>query len=83
MGEDDFGNTPTAKQLTEWATDYGLNHPVVADADFGVLKRFILPGANGAIEIGLPSFTLLAPGAEVRVANGYVSEAEIEAVLPY
>ena len=66
----------------KWVTDYSLTHPVVADTDFNVVKRFIPPKPNGTIEIGLPSFTLLAPGAVVKIANGFVSDSDIEAVLP-
>ncbi len=78
LGEDDSGNTPGVESLEAWADQYGQTFPVVADAGYGVVTRYVTGGS-----IGLPSLTLLGPGAEVVIADGYPDESDIESVLPY
>jgi hypothetical protein len=60
-----------------WVDEYGLTHPVVADSGFGVTTRFV----DGS-SIGLPSLSLLGPGAEVLIRNSWVSASDIESALP-
>ena len=77
LAEDNSGNTTDLSDLEEWANTYGLNHPVVSDANYGVTTRFIDGGT-----IGLPSMTLLSEGAVVRIRDAWVGEPEIQAYLP-
>ena len=77
LGEDESGGTPGVENLETWADQYGQTFPVVADAGYGVVTRYVSGGS-----IGLPSITLLGPGAEVVIADGYPQTADIEAVLP-
>ena len=60
-----------------WVDTYGLTHPVVADPDFGVTTRFV-----DGNSIGLPSLSLLGPGAEVLIRNSWVTASDIESALP-
>jgi hypothetical protein len=68
------GSTPTPADLTEWADQYGLTHPVVAD-----------PGAQTFYDIWgggyTPANALIAPGGQL-VTTEWVEDADIEAVLP-
>ncbi len=79
MAENAEGQTPSTEDLYDWATSAagvdGGNHPVVADSGWGVDNRFEADG-------GIPTLTLLGPGAEVLIADGYVTGADIEAALP-
>jgi hypothetical protein len=72
--ETNSGSTPTPADLTAWANNYGLTHPVVAD-----------PGATQFFEIWgggyTPANALIAPGGQL-VTTDWVTEAEIESVLP-
>jgi len=77
IGENGSGQAPSRAELQEWVDRFGLGHPVVADPGFGVTSRFVVGGS-----IGLPSMTLLGPGAEVIVADGRVNEQAVLAALP-
>ena len=68
---------PEPEALMAWADSHNQDFPVVADSGFGVSQRFVTGGT-----IYLPTMTLLAPGAEVVIADGDVTTADIEAVLP-
>jgi hypothetical protein len=77
IGENNSGSTPTSEELlADWAEVYGLTHPVVADSSFGVGGSFVEGGS-----IGLPSMTLLKPGAEIVIAGDYVTEADIASAI--
>jgi hypothetical protein len=75
MAENSEGTTPSTEDLGDWAGQYGLTTPVLADEGWSVNNRFEADG-------GIPTMTLLAPGAEVILADEWVTEADIEAVLP-
>ena len=77
MGENNSGQTPDLGELQEWAGLYGLNFPVVADVGFEVSFRF----ATGNT-VSLPSYTLIAPGGEIVIAEGWVGESDILQHLP-
>ena len=68
--------TPSQDNLEEWAEEYGLTSPVLADGD-EVAERYSERG-----ELSLPSMTLIGPGAEVLIADGDVEESDIEDALP-
>ena len=74
LGENEGSSPPSLDDLRSWANEFGLTHPVVSDAGWGVSNRW--PGAY------IPTQHLLGPGATVIVADTIVSEADIEANLP-
>ncbi len=76
LGETNSGGTPTVGDLEDWADAYGIEHPVVSDANWQITSRY----ASGSI--GLPSMHLLAPGAEVLRRNSWVTEQDIQDALP-
>lgn len=82
MAENTAKETPSVQDLKWWADQYGLTHPVVADADFGVALRFLRadPGFTGSI--GLPNLQLLSPGQKVEMVSASVQKQDIEAHLP-
>lgn len=64
------------EELAEWADTFGLNHPVVADAGWGVTVNYT------GYSFALPAMHQLAPGMAVVRKNTWVSEAQIQAELP-
>ncbi len=74
LGENAGGNTPSQTDLESWATSYGLEHPVLADANWQVSNRW--PGAY------IPTMHLLGDGAVVIAGDTYVSESQLEQNLP-
>ncbi|MEM6929210.1 MAG: TlpA disulfide reductase family protein, partial [Myxococcota bacterium] len=77
LGETASGGTPGQSDVQAWADAYGISHPVVVDPGYGVAASFVVGGT-----IGLPTMTLLAPGAEIVAADRRVNQADILAVLP-
>ena len=75
LAENNSSSTPTAEELMGWADQYGLTFPVVADAGWAIESRY-------AQDNGIPSFTLLAPGAEVVAADDFGAESMIPDYLP-
>ena len=72
---------PSVGDLGDWASWYGLSHPVLADPGFGVSYNYI--GTEGVTTIGLPNKQLIGPGMEVLAVNeGSISASMIEAHLP-
>ena len=65
---------PTAEDLQRWSDTYGTTFPVVAD-DASVWTRF-------EKDYGIPSLTLLSPGAVVVSADGGSVDGLLEDVLP-
>jgi len=74
LGENTAGAPPTQSDLQSWATSYGLEHPVLSDANWEVSDRW--PGAY------IPTMHLLGAGATVIAGNTTVSEAQIQQNLP-
>ncbi|MEN0061125.1 MAG: hypothetical protein AAGA48_03190 [Myxococcota bacterium] len=77
MGENNGGSPPSQAELQQWVDRFGLTHPVVADPGFGVGGSFV-PGGS----IGLPSLSLLGPGAEVLIADGRPNSGDVISALP-
>ena len=78
------GVPPTQADLNIWADQYGQTFPVVSDGEryihsFGIKREG--EGGTGPLAVGLPSHTLLGPGAELIVVDGEVTEEDIEATL--
>jgi len=76
LGENGAGQSPATDDLMAWATDYGLGHPVVADAGWDVTYRYVPPS------FGIPTQHLIGPGGEILATDAFLSEAEVVANLP-
>ena len=59
-----------------WVELYDITHPIVLDNGWNVTVRY-----TGS-QIGLPSMMLIKPGLELVSVNGWVTEADIERILP-
>jgi len=77
IGETNSGGPPSQADLKEWADRFGLEHPVVEDPGYGVAGSFVQ-----GTSIGLPTMTLLAPGGEILVADGFVTAQHVLQALP-
>ncbi len=77
LGEDGGDQPPTQLDLMEWASTYGLKHPVLADPNYGTSFRYI-----EGYSIALPTMHLLGPGAKVIAIDTYVPEETLVANLP-
>lgn len=77
LGENTVGETPTRRDLRDWADAFAIEHPVVADEGWAVTARFVDGGT-----LALPTMHLLAPGAEVVARDTWVSEDDIVDYLP-
>lgn len=75
LAETNSGTAPTEDELMGWASDYGLTTPVLSDSNWGVSNRYEQDG-------GIPTQTLIGPGMEIALVDEWVSESDIEAVLP-
>lgn len=73
LGETESGGEPAQADLEKWAD--GHPYAVVADPGWAVTNQGYASG-------GIPAISLLAPGAEAVIVNGYPTAADIEAVLP-
>lgn len=73
LGETESGGEPAQADLEKWAD--GHPYAVLADPGWGVTNQGYASG-------GIPAISLLAPGAEAVIVNGYPTAADIEAVLP-
>ncbi|MCB9673539.1 MAG: TlpA family protein disulfide reductase [Alphaproteobacteria bacterium] len=62
---------------SQWANWFGIEHPVVRDANYGVTSRFVGPGT-----FYLPSMHLLGEGAQVISVEDWVSEYDVMSALP-
>jgi hypothetical protein len=76
LGENSFGSTPTVEELQEWADTFGLTHPVVADAGWGVTVRFT------GYSFALPAMHQMAPGMEILRRNTWITENQVQGALP-
>ena len=76
VGENLQGTTPDVAGLQQWAQTFGLTHPVVADANWGVTVTY------AGSSFGLPSMDQLGPGAVVIRRNTWVTEPQIVSALP-
>jgi hypothetical protein len=65
---------PTSEDLQGWADTYGLTFAVTAD-DAAVWTRF-------EVDFGIPSLTLLGPGAVVVAADDMGAVSMIPEALP-
>ena len=61
----------------EWASSFGLTHPVLDDSSYAVMSRFV----SGSF--GIPNIQILSPGMKVEVTNSNsIDISLIEQSLP-
>ena len=70
-----FGDADQAL-MQQWVENFGITHPFLMDNGWNTTVRYTGP------QIGLPAMTLIKPGLEMVKVNGWVSEADIERILP-
>ena len=80
MAENSSGQTPSQSDLMSWANNYGITHPVVADANFWEGFNYI--STTGTNQIGLPNMQLLAPGLSVIEVNSVGYYPDFQQYLP-
>ncbi len=74
LGENNSSQTPSQADLASWAGTYGLEHPVLADANWAISNRW-----GGAY---IPTMHLLGAGAVVIAGDTYITEPTLQANLP-
>jgi hypothetical protein len=71
---------PSVSELSLWATNFGLTHPVMADSE-STSYNYIGTEASGSF--GLPNLQLIGPGMEVLAVNeSDIPASLIESYLP-
>ena len=78
FAQTEAGAEPSEDDLMAWADRFGHDFPVLNDFGYPVGGAFVEGNT-----ISLPSMSLIAPGGEVIKADAYVTEADIEAILPW
>lgn len=73
LGENNDSETPTTDDLKEWADNYGITSPVLADAGWATAYAYNFPG-------GLPYRVLMDQGVEI-VDEDMPDETDIAALL--
>ena len=69
----------TTGDAVEWANQYGLTFPVLADPN-NTGWNYISTDPNIGNSYGLPNSQLLSPGLKVEKVNGGISESDF---LPF
>ena len=41
LGENNLGQPPSVSELQQWASDFGLSHPVLSDGGFGASAAYL------------------------------------------
>lgn len=77
LAETNSGQAPTQSDLQQWASDYGLSHPVLADDGFGFSVNYMWANPTFAGSIALPNMQLLSNGMVVETSNDRLSSSEI------
>ena len=80
IGKNAADEAPSQEDLQEWASDYGLNHPVLADPEYNVVVNYLWANPNFTGSIALPNMQVLSGGMVVEMSNVQVSESDL---LPY
>ena len=77
LAENDYGQTASQSDLQQWANDYGLSHPVLADVNFDVTAGYMFANSSFNGSIALPNMQLLSGGMVVETSNDYLSDSQI------
>jgi peroxiredoxin len=78
-----YGNTgdspPTAADLTDWATEYGITFPVVADATTDIYTGL---SSTGVLQGGIPTFVFINRDLTIKESRtGLADSSVIEGLL--
>lgn len=73
LGENNNGQPPDQDTLVSWAD--GHEYAVLADPNWAI-------SSTGYVSGGIPAISLLGPGAEVIILDGYPQATDIENALP-
>ena len=65
-----------------WANQYGISHPVVADPGFAETGQYLYAASNFNGSFYLPNMQLLSQGGVVVYSNEYLTHNQILSVLP-
>ena len=71
MIENSSGGTPSPAELANWASNYGLTFPVVADGDMGETGGYIW--ADGASSFYQPTTHLIGPAWTYSPSTVFIS----------
>ena len=77
LGENNQGQMPSVSDLQQWASDYGINHPVLADVDFSATANYLWGNPNFNGNFYLPNMQLLSEGMVVETSNTQMSDSQI------
>ena len=80
IGKNAADEAPSQEDLQEWASDYGLNHPVLADPEYSAVVNYLWANPTFSGSIALPNMQLLSGGMVVEMSNVQISESDL---LPY
>jgi hypothetical protein len=81
ISENNAGETPSLEDLQEWANDYNITHPVLADSGYAEILKYLWADPAFTGSIGLPTKQLLAPGMVVDMVNEQVQRTDVEALI--
>ena len=77
LGENYQGQSPSIADLQQWASDFGITHPVLADVDFNTTASYLWANTNFNGQFYLPNMQLLSQGQVVEVSNDQLYESQI------
>ena len=77
LGANNQDQPPSVSDLQQWASDYGLNHPVLADVDFNTTASYLWGNPNFNGQFYLPNMQMLSEGMVVEVSNSQLSDSQI------
>ena len=81
IGENYSGQPPSQAELMQWASDYGISHPVVSDPGFAETAQYLYADPNYNGMFYLPNMQLLSPGMVVEISNGWISQNDFMGFL--
>ena len=77
LGENSQGQSPSIGDLQQWASDFGITHPVLADVGFNTTASYLWADPNFNGNFYLPNMQLLSQGQVVEVLNSQLYESQI------
>ena len=77
LGENNQGQPPSLSELQQWASDFGLSHPVLSDGGFGATAAYLWADPSFTGSIYLPNMQMVSDGMVVEVSNSQLSDSQI------
>ena len=77
LGENSQGQSPSIGDLQQWALDFGITHPVLADVNFNTTASYLLANTDFNGNFYLPNMQLLSQGQVVEISNDQLYESQI------